>query len=200
MATLSVSQASAILRRLGWRVNDGPTFRRALANFQTGYALGGALTADGVLGPKTTAALLRSEGARVAGRGTASAHFSFAEFACKCGGRYGSCERIKLRRQLVIGLEQYRAKAGATTIVSGYRCPGHNRAVGGASSSQHMFGGAADVGYALTDRQVARIGAFSGIGRSRTTHKVRHVDVRAIAGHNLTGGSTKRPTIWDYAT
>lgn len=197
--SISLGQASTILRRLGWRIRSSGEARSALRSFQTGYALGAALKIDGVLGPVTSAALLRSEAARRAGTGTASAHFSFAQFACKCGGRYSTCARIKVQRSLLVGLERYRQKAGPTSIVSGYRCPSHNHAVGGATSSQHLWGAAADVDYRLSDRQVAALGVFSGIGRSERTHLVRHVDRRDASGHNLTSGSTRRPTVWNYA-
>jgi hypothetical protein len=62
-----------------------------------------------------------------------------------------------------------------------------------------MFGSAADVAYLLSDDAVAGLHAFSGIGRSASTHKVRHVDRRDASGHNLTHGSTTAPTVWNYA-
>lgn len=203
MATLSRSQASTILRALGWRVRTGGEYTTALRNFQRGWNLGPTLAADGVLGPKTSAALKVSEAARRGGKGTASAHFSFAEFACKCGGRYAACERIKVTHQLLESLEVLRAKYGrAIRVVSGYRCPPHNKAVGGATSSQHMFGSACDLGYVAgwTAARVAALRIFSGLGFSQSTHLVRHVDRRDVSGHNTTSASTVRPTSWRYAS
>lgn len=197
--TISHGQAQTILRRLGFKMRHASDVRRALVDFQRAYNLGARLVPDGVLGPKTSAALLRCEAARRAGRPTASAHFSFAEFRCKCGGRYSTCRGVLVRRELLASLEVYRHAVGAVSIVSGYRCASHNRAVGGASQSQHLYGAAADVGYRLSDSQVRSLGAFAGIGRSASTHKVRHVDRRDRSGHNTTGASIKRPTIWNYA-
>lgn len=37
------------------------------------------------------------------------------------------------------------AFGGPITVTSGYRCPDHNRAVGGAKGSQHVKGNAADI-------------------------------------------------------
>lgn len=47
---------------------------------------------------------------------------------------------------LVDGLQKLRDKTGRSiTILSGYRCPEHNRKVGGAKLSQHPQGTAADI-------------------------------------------------------
>ena len=190
----SQGQAVTILKALGWRIRSTTEYTASLKNFQAGWALGGQLSIDGVKGPKTDAALLASYTALRAGRGTASAHFSFSEFACKCGGRYSSCPRVWVKRSLVAGLEAYRARVGhAIRVVSGCRCTSHNTAVGGAKSSQHMTGRAADLDYALTDTQVRALWVFSGIGRSGTTHQVRHVDTRVNA-------YSASPTIWNYAS
>lgn len=61
-------------------------------------------------------------------------------------------------------------------IVSGYRCPVHNAAVGGARDSQHMYGAAADIHSGIaTVSQAARAG-FRGIGSAGPW--AIHVDVR----------------------
>jgi zinc D-Ala-D-Ala carboxypeptidase len=61
-------------------------------------------------------------------------------------------------------------------IVSGYRCPVHNAAVGGARDSMHMYGAAVDIPLGLvTPLQATRAG-FVGIGTQRGS--VRHIDVR----------------------
>lgn len=197
---LTFAQATVILRNLGWRIRTTTEYTQAVRNFQRAWNLGAALGVDGKVGPLTSAALLTSEARRVARQSTASAHFSFSEFACKCGGRYSSCQRVVLLRDLLASMEKYRALAGPTSIVSGYRCPSHNKAVGGAANSQHMYGGAADVTYRLSTTRVKGLRAFSGIGQSGTTAMARHVDRRDKAGHNLTGGTTSAPTVWNYAT
>lgn len=198
-ATYTMAQATTILRNLGFRVRTSGEFRQQLASFQGGFNLGTWLSTDGVLGPRTSVALGKADANRRSGRPTASPHFSFSEFRCTCGGTYGNCRGVLVRRELLASLEKYRARVGSVSIVSGYRCPSRNKAVGGASSSQHMYGTAADVGYRLSDTQVRALKAFTGIGRSGSTRMVRHVD-RRDCGHNLTGGSLAHPTTWNYAS
>ena len=86
-------------------------------------------------------------------------HFSEKEFWCRCnqcqkgdaemgippGGMIGSVpENVKALVENV--LDPLREKYGKPIQVnSGYRCPNHNLAVGGASRSQHLFGEAADI-------------------------------------------------------
>lgn len=104
--------------------------------------------------------------------GDLSAHFNRREFACH------HCGKVKVVGPLVAGLERLRAIVGRPlNLVDAYRCPVHNRAVGGARNSQHPLGTAADlpVGYA-TVAQAEQAG-FTGIG-NRGPWAV-HVDVRA---------------------
>lgn len=103
--------------------------------------------------------------------GDLSPHFSSREFACH------HCGQVKVAPTLVARLELLRAEVGRPLrIVSGYRCPVHNRAVGGAKLSKHVLGEAADIpsGYA-TIAQAEKAG-FRGIG-NRGRWAV-HVDVR----------------------
>ena len=197
-ANIGTVQAASILRALGWP-STVPT-STALTAFQAGWGFR-ALTADGVLGPLTSTALQQAEARRMRGLPTASGHFSFTEFACQCRGRCHGCRGILVRRELLVGLEKLRTRyPSGLKIVSGYRCPGHNAATkGAASKSQHMYGTAADIEYLLTDRTVAGLGVFSGIGRSGSTHKVRHVDVRHVSAYNPAHATVTHPTVWDYA-
>jgi zinc D-Ala-D-Ala carboxypeptidase len=199
-ASLNTSQATAALRALGWRVRTTGEFKQALHNFQYAWNLGAPLAPDSTLGPLTSAALSVSLSRRGRGLPTASAHFSFTEAACKCGGRYGNCQRIWVNRALFSSLEVLRAKAypGGLSPASICRCPSWNHGVGGASNSQHMYGNACDVQYAARDVSVASWRLFGGLGRSRSTRLIRHVD-RRDQSHNTTGGTLARPTIWDYA-
>lgn len=69
-----------------------------------------------------------------------SAHFTLREFECRC------CGCVKLDARLLAMLEELRAAWGRPLLLtSGYRCPRHNAAVGGAPRSLHMAGRAADV-------------------------------------------------------
>ena len=86
-------------------------------------------------------------------------YFVEKEFWCRCnqcqkgdaemgippGGMIGSVpENVKALVENV--LDPLREKYGKPIQVnSGYRCPNHNLAVGGASRSQHLFGEAADI-------------------------------------------------------
>lgn len=185
------------LREFGW---SGQDVTADVKDFQRGYALGPALLVDGKVGPLTREAIRHALREHRAGRPDASAWFSFGEFLCSCGGRYDGCRRVRVLRELLVALDGYRnAVGGPVHILSGYRCPEHNRRVGGATSSQHMYGAAADVSYRLSWKDVQRLRLFGGIGRSKRSGQVRHVDVRQVSGHNLTSGTPERPTVWDYA-
>jgi len=209
--TISSATAKTILARLGWRVNTSSRYTQAIRDFQAGWNLGTALKIDGLLGPKTSAALTLSEQRRVKGAGTASTHFSFKEFQCHCGGKYAACRRVNgegtirhgryVLRWLLQSLEKTRAsyyKSGMT-IVSGYRCDGHNKAVGGASSSQHRFGAAADIARVIDKDTLRARHWFAGIGYQKSSDRVQHVDRRDVSGVNPTKGTTRAPTTWVYS-
>lgn len=74
-----------------------------------------------------------------------SKHFSRAELDCKCGCKTPANIERELTK-LASDLEALRLELGeGLGILSGYRCPARNKAVGGASQSQHMTGRAADL-------------------------------------------------------
>lgn len=80
--------------------------------------------------------LSRADGGR-----TLSANFSANEFACRCN----RCQKIRIDEALVAQLQQIRDHFGKPVVItSGYRCPSHNLAVGGTSSSYHTKGQASD--------------------------------------------------------
>lgn len=67
-------------------------------------------------------------------------HFSAAELDCP------HCGKCVMQPAFMAKLEQLRVAYGKPiTINSGYRCPEHNKAVGGAPKSYHMQGRAADI-------------------------------------------------------
>lgn len=108
-----------------------------------------------------------------------SPHFRLSEFASKDGS-----DKVLVDDDLVELLEQIRdATGGAVTINSGYRSPAHNAAVGGVSSSQHLYGRAADIvvegASPLLVGQIAEyyLGRQGGIG---VYNGFTHVDTRAI--------------------
>lgn len=95
-------------------------------------------------------------------------HFTARELACKCGGRHCRGEYFH-DADFLDALERMRADVGLPmTVTSGRRCLGHNRAVGGASRSQHMIAIACDISLMNHDavalaRAAVRAG-FRGIG------------------------------------
>lgn len=174
--------------------------------------------ADGVVGPMTRAGALRFQRAFAGGRSGSpllertgvvddatlraatelpylSANFRSPEFRCKCG----QCNRAWVLRELVVALEGYRRSLGGPlNVISGYRCPSHNKRVGGAKASQHCYGApdtsgaAADIPGQLATEQVRALGLFGGIGFKASTGKVTHVDVRHV--------NHSSPTIWRYSS
>jgi uncharacterized protein YcbK (DUF882 family) len=78
-----------------------------------------------------------------------SPHFKLREFQCRC------CKTVKLSSELLGMLEKMRdAWGGPLVITSGYRCPAHNRAVGGAPRSLHLSGAAADISARGKDQEL----------------------------------------------
>jgi len=74
-----------------------------------------------------------------------TANFSLEEFACKDGSDTPPkvIERLKL---LAKELQVLRDYTGRTIgINSGYRSVSHNKKIGGAKYSQHLYGNAADI-------------------------------------------------------
>lgn len=182
-----------VLQRIGFPLPDNAPAKlrhEAIADFQRGFAFWNLLI-DGFAGPKTERALRHS----LDHNGRASLNFRYVEFASKGRTDY----TIKLNRVLLRGLEELRERVGSPIgILSGYRDPDHNDDVHGASNSQHLYGNAIDPGRELDLAVVRACRRFSGIGISRATRKVRHIDVRHT-GPNTTGGSPDDPTIWFYA-
>ena len=74
--------------------------------------------------------------------GYVSEHFREAEFACN---HCGKLHPDGIPQDLIDILEKIRTRYGKPVVInSGYRCPTHNAAVGGATNSEHMKGRAAD--------------------------------------------------------
>jgi uncharacterized protein YcbK (DUF882 family) len=105
-----------------------------------------------------------------------SENFKLSEFQCKCG-----CQTVKLHSELLRRLQAIRTETGRPVVInSGYRCPAHNRTVGGASGSQHLHGKAADIvikGLSIAEQRkiCEKHFADGGIGYAAT---YTHVDVR----------------------
>ena len=177
MSTISRSQATTILRNLGWRIRTDSEYTAVVKHFQGGWNLGTRLVVDGSVGPDTSAALLLSESRRRAGKKTASAHFSFSEVACRCGGQYPSCPRIWQKRSAFRMMEGYRAKTGRPlNVVSACRCPSRNAAVSGSPTSRHLTGLACDVEAIFSVPKVKSWRVATHIGYGSSSRKVKHID------------------------
>lgn len=82
-----------------------------------------------------------------------------------------------VRPLLIVRLERLRELVGQPLrIVSGYRCPAHNRAIGGAHDSQHVYAAAADLEVGKVKLAQAIDAGFTGVGTKGAW--VTHVDVR----------------------
>jgi uncharacterized protein YcbK (DUF882 family) len=105
-----------------------------------------------------------------------SAHFTESELSCH------HCGANECTQELVDALEALRLVIGLPIKINdAYRCPTHNAAVGGVSTSYHIVGMAADIEVeGMTPEQLYRealkIPAFRGIGVS--VGRYIHVDVR----------------------
>lgn len=125
-----------------------------------------------------------------------SAHFNVQEFKCKCGKSHD----ILISDELIQKLEELYIALGCSKIIvtSGYRCPEHDKAVGGTSSGQHTKGTAADVccygqdGQPISSKTVcckAQDLGFGGIANITSSYQYTHLDVRT--GYRWLGDETK---------
>ena len=180
-------EAKANLIILGFRVDTRARYGQAKRDYQRAKGL----PVTGIADPLTRRSLRNAVTRNREGRPDLSAHYSFREFVCKCGGRYATCRRIWVKRRLIVRLEKLRAAEGRQRIISGCRCTNYNASIGGASGSQHRYGRAADLEPLITARRMRDLRLFSGIGIVAATGKVAHVDVRTTA-------SPANPITWLY--
>lgn len=74
--------------------------------------------------------------------GDLSKNFSKSEFLCPCG----KCDGGTMSPAFIAKLQSLREKSGVgMTVISGFRCPAHNKKEGGATASLHLEGRACDV-------------------------------------------------------
>lgn len=111
-----------------------------------------------------------------------SANFNVSEFACHGSG---CCSTVQIDEQLVKYVQKIRDHFKApVTINSGYRCPVHNKRIGGATNSYHSRGMAADIAVkGIAPKEVAKYAesiGIRGIGLYETNRDgyFVHVDTR----------------------
>jgi uncharacterized protein YcbK (DUF882 family) len=77
--------------------------------------------------------------------------FKEQELCCKCCGQLPPFARENIEALVCEVLDPAREKLGSPIVVnSGYRCPKHNKEVGGATNSQHLLGQAADIRFQVS--------------------------------------------------
>ena len=137
-----------------------------------------------------------------------SPHFNAREFRCSCGKSHETL----LASELVDKLEQLYSTLNCSKIIvtSGYRCPEHDKAVGGTSSGQHTKGTAADVccygqdGQPISSKTVcckAQDLGFTGIANITSSYQYTHLDVRTSGrwyGDETKGNGTITDDFYKY--
>ena len=136
-----------------------------------------------------------------------SENFNSLEFDCHGSG---CCSETIINPKLVEYVQKIRDHFGKSiTVTSGYRCPVHNKRIGGATGSRHSKGDAADIVVSgVTPREVAKYAesiGIKGIGLYETNADghFTHIDTRDVksfwygqneAKRTTFGGSTPAPT------
>ena len=137
-----------------------------------------------------------------------SPHFNAREFRCQCGKTHETL----IASKLVDKLEALYTALNCSKIIvtSGYRCPEHDKAVGGTSSGQHTKGTAADVccygqdGQPISSKTVcckAQDLGFGGIANITSAYTSVHLDVRTGAkwyGDETKGTNTVTSDFYRY--
>jgi uncharacterized protein YcbK (DUF882 family) len=126
-----------------------------------------------------------------------SPNFSSREFRCSC------CGKLIVDRSLIDAMQLLRDRlAQPLVITSGYRCPEHNRTVGGVSNSAHMRGRAADVAAAPAGLTPLELGKAAAALMNNERRAFSHIGIydgyQGKHGfvHLGIGGKSRDPKIW----
>lgn len=106
-------------------------------------------------------------------------NFSKKEMSCPC------CNRADMSLGFMMKLQKVRDIVDVPlTITSGYRCAKHNKSVGGAPSSYHLLGQAADIAI-KGDKQlrykIVKAAMEVGMGGIECSSKHIHMDSRDLS-------------------
>ena len=137
-----------------------------------------------------------------------SPHFNAREFRCQCGQPHETL----IASELIDKLEALYTALNCSKIIvtSGYRCPEHDKAVGGTSSGQHTKGTAADVccygqdGQPISSKTIcckAQDLGFTGIANITSSYQYTHLDVRTSGrwyGDETKGNGTITDDFYKY--
>lgn len=126
--------------------------------------------------------------------GKCSPNFSYIEFRCK-GVTRGMHEPgdnfIRVSKRLIRRLEKFRrATGGPIAIISAGRSSRYNTAVGGATSSQHLYGWykpynrictAVDINPRVPLKRAREVWGRGGIGYNIKSGFAAHLDIRTVS-------------------
>jgi len=104
-------------------------------------------------------------------------NFTASEMACPCG----NCDGGQMNAKFMSRLQTLRDLCDVPLrINSGFRCANHNNAVGGAASSMHLLGRAADIDAPSVEarRKIIEYAAESGMKGIGVGYSFVHVDDR----------------------
>jgi len=106
-----------------------------------------------------------------------SKNFESTEF--DCNGK-GCCNQTEIDPKLVEILQKIRDHFGASVVInSAYRCSKHNKSIGGASKSKHLYGQAADIKVSgVKPLDVARYAEDIGVNGIGLYSNFTHIDTR----------------------
>lgn len=185
---MTVKQIQCLLYYLGYYVGEidgkwGTLSTVATKAFQKDFGL----KVDGIIGPATEKSLKHAVAYGMPAKKTGEEdfwkdvkYFDRSEFKCKCGKCSGyPAEPTKALIEVLVKIREH--FGAPVTVNSGVRCVTHNKNVGGATSSQHLYGTAADIAVkGVFPAQVAEyaetlLAGTGGIGRYST---FTHIDVR----------------------
>lgn len=102
-----------------------------------------------------------------------SQHFTREEFECPC------CHSAPMDPVFIVTVDNVRRKADMPMHVnSGYRCPAHNKAIGGKPDSSHLRGNAGDFRAedSITRHKIVNAAILCGVTRIGIGKTFVHLD------------------------